>query len=221
MSDAIAYATIRELGARYRRRELSPVEVTQALLARIAKLDPALHAFVTVTAERALADARAAETALGRGPRDRLRPARAALHRPQLRQELRHQHVRLAAALGTSSRCTHKVGWDTYAEDRRQEARGGSRVADLQGGPRRRESPVDTLHSERLRGLVGPHTHAQRLERPVHVARVVREERARDLGAASRERRYARIGRRIDPPHLIGHHHVSDYWRASVAGTHP
>jgi aspartyl-tRNA(Asn)/glutamyl-tRNA(Gln) amidotransferase subunit A len=67
VSDAIAYATIRELGARYRRRELSPVEVTQALLARIAKLDPALHAFVTLTADRALADARAAEAALGRG----------------------------------------------------------------------------------------------------------------------------------------------------------
>ncbi len=67
MSDAIAYATIRELGARYRKRELSPVEVTRALLARIEKLDDALHAFVTLTAERALADARAAEEALGRG----------------------------------------------------------------------------------------------------------------------------------------------------------
>jgi aspartyl-tRNA(Asn)/glutamyl-tRNA(Gln) amidotransferase subunit A len=67
MSDAIAYATIRELGARYRRRELSPVEVTRALLARIEKLDPVLHAFVTLTADRALADARAAEEALGRG----------------------------------------------------------------------------------------------------------------------------------------------------------
>jgi aspartyl-tRNA(Asn)/glutamyl-tRNA(Gln) amidotransferase subunit A len=67
MSDAIAYTTIRELGARYRTRELSPVEVTQALLARIAKLDPALHAFVTLTADRALSDARTAETALARG----------------------------------------------------------------------------------------------------------------------------------------------------------
>lgn len=66
MSDAV-YTTIAELRARYRRRELSPVEVTQALIARIEKLDPALHAFVTVTADRALADARAAEAALGRG----------------------------------------------------------------------------------------------------------------------------------------------------------
>jgi aspartyl-tRNA(Asn)/glutamyl-tRNA(Gln) amidotransferase subunit A len=67
MSDAIAYGTIRELGARYRKRELSPVDVTRELLARIEKLDPALHAFVTLTPERALADARAAEEALRRG----------------------------------------------------------------------------------------------------------------------------------------------------------
>ena len=67
MSDAIAYSTIRELGARYRSRELSPVEVTRVLLARIEKLDPALHAFVTLTPERALADARAAEEQLRRG----------------------------------------------------------------------------------------------------------------------------------------------------------
>jgi aspartyl-tRNA(Asn)/glutamyl-tRNA(Gln) amidotransferase subunit A len=67
MTDEIFYATIRELGARYRKRELSPVEVTQALLVRIERLDPVLHAFVTLTADRALADARAAEEALGRG----------------------------------------------------------------------------------------------------------------------------------------------------------
>ncbi|HET7343506.1 MAG TPA: amidase [Methylomirabilota bacterium] len=67
MSDEIAWATIRELGAAYRARRLSPVEVTRAQLARIDKLDPALGTFVTLTAERALADARAAEEALGRG----------------------------------------------------------------------------------------------------------------------------------------------------------
>ena len=64
MSDAVHYTTIKELGTRYRKRELSPVEVTRELLARIEKLDPALHAFVTVTPERALADAQAAEEAI-------------------------------------------------------------------------------------------------------------------------------------------------------------
>jgi aspartyl-tRNA(Asn)/glutamyl-tRNA(Gln) amidotransferase subunit A len=67
MSDAIAYATIRELGERYRKRDLSPVEVTRTLLGRIEQLDPMLHAFITLTADRAMADARAAEAALQRG----------------------------------------------------------------------------------------------------------------------------------------------------------
>src|SRR5215471_18719484 len=67
MSDAIAYATIRELGMRYRKRDLSPVEVTRTLLGRIEQLDPMLHAFITLTADRAIADARAAEVALQRG----------------------------------------------------------------------------------------------------------------------------------------------------------
>jgi len=67
MSAEVAYASIRELGAGYRARTFSPVEVTRALLARVEKLDGGLHAFVTLTPERALADARAAEEALGRG----------------------------------------------------------------------------------------------------------------------------------------------------------
>jgi aspartyl-tRNA(Asn)/glutamyl-tRNA(Gln) amidotransferase subunit A len=66
-SDDLCYAGIRELGQRFRARKLSPVELTAALLQRIEKLDPALHTFVTVTAERALADARASEAAIGRG----------------------------------------------------------------------------------------------------------------------------------------------------------
>jgi len=67
VGDELAYATIRELGARFRRRELSPVELVRAQLARIEALDPALSAFVTLTADQALADARAAEAALRRG----------------------------------------------------------------------------------------------------------------------------------------------------------
>jgi len=66
-SEELFYATIRDIGARFRRRALSPIELTRAHLERIEKLDPTLHAFVTVTADRALADAKAAETALGRG----------------------------------------------------------------------------------------------------------------------------------------------------------
>jgi aspartyl-tRNA(Asn)/glutamyl-tRNA(Gln) amidotransferase subunit A len=64
VSDELAYASIREIGALFRRRKLSPVELAQSQLARVARLDPELRAFVTLTAERAMADARAAEAAL-------------------------------------------------------------------------------------------------------------------------------------------------------------
>ena len=56
-----------ELARAIRARELSPLEVTDAVLARIERLDPRLGAYVTVTAEQARADARAAEAALTRG----------------------------------------------------------------------------------------------------------------------------------------------------------
>jgi aspartyl-tRNA(Asn)/glutamyl-tRNA(Gln) amidotransferase subunit A len=65
--DELVYATIREIGNRLRRKTLSPVELTRTLLERIERLDGRLNAFVTVTADRALADARAAEAAIGRG----------------------------------------------------------------------------------------------------------------------------------------------------------
>jgi aspartyl-tRNA(Asn)/glutamyl-tRNA(Gln) amidotransferase subunit A len=50
-----------------RARELSPVELTEALLARIAALDPIYHAFIALTAEIARAEAKAAETEIARG----------------------------------------------------------------------------------------------------------------------------------------------------------
>ncbi len=50
-----------------RTRALSPVELTTAYLERIERLDPRLNAFITITAESALAQARAAEAELMRG----------------------------------------------------------------------------------------------------------------------------------------------------------
>jgi aspartyl-tRNA(Asn)/glutamyl-tRNA(Gln) amidotransferase subunit A len=62
--------TLSEAAARLARKEMSPVELTQACLERIHRLDDRLNAFITVTAERALADARAAEARiLKQGPR--------------------------------------------------------------------------------------------------------------------------------------------------------
>lgn len=46
---------------------VSPVEAAQAYLRRIADLDPRLHAYITVTEERALEDARKAEREIARG----------------------------------------------------------------------------------------------------------------------------------------------------------
>ena len=50
----VAFLTIAELNRLYDRRELSPVEVTQALLDRIAAHDGKLHSFLLVTEEVAL-----------------------------------------------------------------------------------------------------------------------------------------------------------------------
>ncbi len=59
--------SITELAPRLRRKEVSPVEVTQECLARIEKQNPALNAFITVTADLALAEARTAEGEMMRG----------------------------------------------------------------------------------------------------------------------------------------------------------
>jgi aspartyl-tRNA(Asn)/glutamyl-tRNA(Gln) amidotransferase subunit A len=56
-----------EVSALIAGREVSPVAVTEAVLARIERLDPTLNAFVTVTGEAALAEARAAEAEIVRG----------------------------------------------------------------------------------------------------------------------------------------------------------
>jgi Asp-tRNA(Asn)/Glu-tRNA(Gln) amidotransferase A subunit family amidase len=50
-----------ELAERLRRRQLSPVEVTHAQLARIAALEPKLMAFETIKVHRAIAQAKVAE----------------------------------------------------------------------------------------------------------------------------------------------------------------
>jgi len=65
--NALCYESVASLAARYRSGELSPVGVTEAALARIEQFNGPLHAFVRVTRERALAEARAADGELRAG----------------------------------------------------------------------------------------------------------------------------------------------------------
>lgn len=67
MTADLAYLGIAELGPRLAGRALSPVELCRALLDRCAKLEPRLNAFITLTPERILADAAAAEAELTAG----------------------------------------------------------------------------------------------------------------------------------------------------------
>ena len=62
-----AYLTIAEASKLIAARKLSPVELTEACLGRIASLDRLLDSFVTLTAERARAEAKAAEAAVMAG----------------------------------------------------------------------------------------------------------------------------------------------------------
>jgi aspartyl-tRNA(Asn)/glutamyl-tRNA(Gln) amidotransferase subunit A len=59
--------TVAELAAGLRARRFSSLDLTLHFLGRIERLAPQLNAFVTVTADRALADARAADEQLARG----------------------------------------------------------------------------------------------------------------------------------------------------------
>jgi aspartyl-tRNA(Asn)/glutamyl-tRNA(Gln) amidotransferase subunit A len=64
---SVEFLTIAALAEQLRAGALSPVELAEATLERIAALDKRLHAFIAVTAERALAEARAAELLLRGG----------------------------------------------------------------------------------------------------------------------------------------------------------
>jgi aspartyl-tRNA(Asn)/glutamyl-tRNA(Gln) amidotransferase subunit A len=71
--DALTDLTIAAAATELRSRKLSPLELTEAYLRRIERLNPEINAFVTVTAERARADARRATEEIAKsGPRGAL-----------------------------------------------------------------------------------------------------------------------------------------------------
>ena len=67
MTGDLTALSLAEVAAQVRDRRVSPVELTQACLQRIDALEPAINAFITVTAEAALAAARAAEREIASG----------------------------------------------------------------------------------------------------------------------------------------------------------
>jgi aspartyl-tRNA(Asn)/glutamyl-tRNA(Gln) amidotransferase subunit A len=63
----VSQLSLSEASHRVRRKKVSPVELTHECLSRIERLNPALNAFITVTADSALAEARQAEAEIQQG----------------------------------------------------------------------------------------------------------------------------------------------------------
>lgn len=70
--DELGWLGAAELAGLYRSRQLSPVEVAQAVLRRIERVDPGVNAMARLTREHALAAARASEAVFQRGETPRL-----------------------------------------------------------------------------------------------------------------------------------------------------
>src|SRR5205807_254841 len=66
-STDLAFTPATDLAGLIRAKKLSPVELTHAVLDRVERINPIVNAFCTVTADLALAAARAAERALMKG----------------------------------------------------------------------------------------------------------------------------------------------------------
>ena len=67
MTDDLCFTPATDLAPLIRRKELSPVELIDAVLARIEACEPRVNAFATLTAERAREAAQRAEAALMKG----------------------------------------------------------------------------------------------------------------------------------------------------------
>lgn len=61
MPNDLIYSSVSEVAERVERRAISPVELTRLMLERAERLNPRLNTFVTICADRALAQARTAE----------------------------------------------------------------------------------------------------------------------------------------------------------------
>src|ERR1700687_6080618 len=76
----LAFATIAEIARLFRAGKLSPVELTELMLARIERFNTKLNAYITVTDEVARRQAKRAETELGVRGKRKTRTDRGLLH---------------------------------------------------------------------------------------------------------------------------------------------
>jgi len=76
----LAFATITEIAHLFRAGKLSPVELTELMLARIERINPKLNTYITVTDELARTQARIAERELGVRGKRKTRTDRGLLH---------------------------------------------------------------------------------------------------------------------------------------------
>jgi Asp-tRNA(Asn)/Glu-tRNA(Gln) amidotransferase A subunit family amidase len=65
--ESVAFATVRQLGEMLRQRKITSVDLTKLYLARLKRYDSALHFVITLTEQRALAQAAAADRELASG----------------------------------------------------------------------------------------------------------------------------------------------------------
>ena len=68
-TDELCWTPGTELARMVRAKDVSPVDIVEAFLARIERINPRINAYCTVTADQARAAAREAEAAAGRGER--------------------------------------------------------------------------------------------------------------------------------------------------------
>jgi len=67
LNEDVLYLPVRELGKRIRAKQFSSVELTESFLARSERIGPQLNAYATVTSERAMELARAADKEIAAG----------------------------------------------------------------------------------------------------------------------------------------------------------
>lgn len=104
-SHELCFLSFTQLAEQIQRRELSPVEVTQAYLERIQTIDSKLNSYLTVTVERALQEAKVTEEQIQKG--NYLGP----LHGIPL------AHKDIVATKGIKTTCASKVLKDNVPDD--------------------------------------------------------------------------------------------------------